>query len=55
MKYIAKLSILSFAACLAIVGCAKNEPPQTEPTPAPLRQNASKRNVPAWKRSSTRS
>ena len=35
MKYIAKLSILSFAACLAIVGCAKNEPPQTEPTPAP--------------------
>jgi peptidoglycan-associated lipoprotein len=35
MKYIAKLSILSFAACLAIVGCAKNEPLQTEPTPAP--------------------
>ncbi len=35
MKYIAKLSILSFAACLAIVGCAKNEPPQTQPAPAP--------------------
>ena len=32
MKHIAKFAIISCAACLAIVGCAKKEPPKTEPT-----------------------
>ncbi len=31
MKHITKFAIISCAACLAIVGCAKKEPPKTEP------------------------
>ena len=42
MKNIAKYAIITCAACLAIVGCAKKEPPKTEPTtePAPAAEPA---------------
>ena len=33
MKHISTLAVITLAASLAIVGCAKNEPPKTEPTP----------------------
>lgn len=35
MKHFAKIAIISCAACLAIVGCAKKEPPKTEPAAEP--------------------
>ena len=49
MKNFAKIAIISCAACLALVGCSKKEPPKTEPAAetAPAAEAAAAEQQPA--------